>query len=796
MSPGHDVAEHPARILIVDDDRHNRQLLELMLAPEGFSLQTAASGEEALALVAQEAPDLILLDILMPGMDGYQVAGTIKGNPVTKNIPVIMVTALDDRDARMLGLRAGAEDFISQPVDRAELCVRVKNLLRLKAYSDDHDRYSQLLETEVLSRTADLRLERDRAQRYLDTAQVILLKLDREGRIQLLNRYGCTLLGWEADELLGRDWVETCLPARARDAFGQRFHDLVGGDLSIVENPVLTKAGEERLIEWRNTLLRDDAGYVIGTFSSGTDITERHQAVEALRAAEERMRFALESANVGIWDMDYTTGTLRWSETMEAHYGVKPGKFAGTFDAFIERVHPDDRESVHGAVGKAVIGGADFTRENRSVWPDGTVRWLTGAGRIYLGEHGKPVRGVGISLDVTERRTLEKQYQQAQKMEAVGRLAGGVAHDFNNLLSVILGWTEMALTDLSADHPVRESLEEVIKAGEGAASLTKQLLAFSRQQVVETTLFNPNDLVVAMDKMLQRLIGEDVELVTRTDPSLGRVKMDRGQLDQVLMNLVVNARDAMPTGGKLTIETMNVVLDNAYPLQSADLTPGKYVMLAVSDTGTGMSEEVKAKIFEPFFTTKERDKGTGLGLATSYGIVKQAGGHIAVYSEPGIGTTFKVYLPLRREATAPAGHRRITPPHGVETILLVEDEPAVRRVTTAMLEAQGYRVISVGSGKEALRVIEGGCEPLQLLLTDVVLAGGMSGRVLAERVHARCPDLKVMFASGYTNDVTILHGMLEAGVTLVQKPFTAETLGRKVREVLDAPAVATPVAAR
>jgi CheY-like chemotaxis protein len=272
--------------------------------------------------------------------------------------------------------------------------------------------------------------------------------------------------------------------------------------------------------------------------------------------------------------------------------------------------------------------------------------------------------------------------------------------------------------------------------------------------------------------------------------------MDRGQLDQVLMNLVVNARDAMPEGGRLTIETSNVVLDNEYPRRRADVTPGEYVRLAVSDTGTGMSEEVKARVFEPFFTTKERDKGTGLGLATSYGIVKQAGGHIGVYSELGIGTTMKVYLPLSRDAAASARQRMATPSRGVETILLVEDEPAVRRVTTAMLEAQGYRVVSAGSGVEALRVIENGCDKVDLLLTDVVLAGGMNGRALAERVGVLCPGFKVLFASGYTNDVAILHGMLDGGVALVQKPFTAEALGRKVRDVLDAPKAATLVARR
>jgi PAS domain S-box-containing protein len=401
--------------------------------------------------------------------------------------------------------------------------------------------------------------------------------------------------------------------------------------------------------------------------------------------------------------------------------------------------------------------------------------------------HGEISHFIAVKRDLTKDKQLQAQFLQAQKMESVGRLAGGIAHDFNNLLSVILGWTEVVMSDLPENHPVRPSLEEVFKASQGAAMLTRQLLAFSRQQVVEPTVFDANALVVAMDKMVRRLLGEDIELVTRTDPELGNVRMDRGQLEQVLMNLVVNARDAMPEGGKLTIETANVVLDSEYPRKHADVVPGDYVMLAVSDSGTGMSEEVKTRIFEPFFTTKERGKGSGLGLATCYGIVKQAGGHIAVYSEVGLGTTFKVYLLRGGElAQSAPSRRRRTPTHGVESILLVEDEPAVRRVTAHMLEAQGYRVISVASGEEALRVIEDEREPLHLLLTDVVLAKGMSGRELAERVRALRPTLKVLFASGYTSDAIILHDLLEEGITLVQKPFTSDALGHKVREVLDA----------
>ena len=391
------------------------------------------------------------------------------------------------------------------------------------------------------------------------------------------------------------------------------------------------------------------------------------------------------------------------------------------------------------------------------------------------------------ATDMTAWKILQEQFFQAQKLDAVGKLAAGIAHDFNNLLSVILGWTGMVLDELPADHAVRPSLEEVVRAGQGAAGLTRQLLAFSRQQLVEPTLFNPNALVLELDKMFRRLIGEHIQFATRTEPDLGAVRMDRGQLEQVLVNLVVNARDAMPEGGRITIETANVALDADYPRTHQGVTPGEYVMIAVSDSGTGMSDEVKTRLFEPFFTTKETGKGTGLGLATSYGIAQQAGGHIEVYSEPGVGTTMKVCLPRRDEAAAIASARvERSSSRGSETILLVEDEPAVRLVSARMLETRGYRVLLANTGEEALRLLEAAREPVHLLLTDVVLAGGMNGRVLAERVRALRPGFKVLFVSGYTSDVTILHGLLEKGITLVQKPFTAGSLGGKVREVLDA----------
>ena len=405
---------------------------------------------------------------------------------------------------------------------------------------------------------------------------------------------------------------------------------------------------------------------------------------------------------------------------------------------------------------------------------------------------GRPAQLV-LATDVTERkraqdalRETEEQLRQAQKLEAVGRLAGGVAHDFNNLLTVISGYSEMTLRGLEADSPLCHRVEEIRRAAARAASLTSQLLAFSRKQVLQPMALDLNAVVSEMEKMLRRLIGEDVHLVTVLDPTLSRVKADPGQIVQVLMNLAVNARDAMPQGGKLTVETRNVYLDETYARRHVAVTPGRHVMLAVSDTGVGMDAETQAHIFEPFFTTKEVGKGTGLGLSTVYGIVKQSGGNVWVYSEPGHGSTFKVYFP--RVGEGAQEYRRGAEPEevlrGEETVLLAEDEETVRKLAREVLELYGYRVLEAAGGGAALLICERHAGPIQLLVTDVVMPE-MGGRELAARLAPLRPEMRVLYMSGYTDSAIAHQGVLEDRADFIQKPFTPEALARKVREVLD-----------
>ncbi len=511
-------------------------------------------------------------------------------------------------------------------------------------------------------------------------------------------------------------------------------------------------------------------------------LTERTAAEQALTESEAHYRLLFErNPNpLCVYDAE-TLAFLAVNEAAVRLYGYSRAEF---LEMTLKDLRPPDDgprpQSQSTISGEGLVGAGEWRHRKK----DGTAI-VVEITRHALTFAGRPA-ALAMAHDLTQRRSLESQLLQSQKMEAVGQLAGGIAHDFNNLLTAIFGSSDLLLEDLSVDDQRRSDVEDIKQAAQRAAALTRQLLAFSRQQVLAPQVLDLSALIADLEKMLRRVIGEDVEFRTVLAPDLGAVRADPGQLEQVIVNLAVNARDAMPYGGKLTVETANVDLDEAYPQERGLVVPGRYAMLAVTDTGIGMDAHVKAHIFEPFFTTKEKGKGTGLGLATVYGIVKQSDGYIWVYSEPGRGTSFKIYLP-RVEAVAEPPAPKAMPPaslRGSETVLVVEDEAAVRNLVRRVLEAHGYSVLVAADGPEALRLIESHHEPIHLLVTDVVMPK-MSGRQLAERVVSTRRETKVLYLSGYTDDAIVHHGVLAPGIAFLQKPFTPRALARKLREVLD-----------
>jgi hypothetical protein len=511
----------------------------------------------------------------------------------------------------------------------------------------------------------------------------------------------------------------------------------------------------------------------------------RHDLVSILQKSGQLVTALLESASQAIISIDRTGRIVLANSRSEEIFGYTREELVG---ARIELLLPEGKRAGHSR------DRDDFFTRPRAR-PMGIGMDLAGRRKdgsevpvevsLSYVEIDEGVFAIAFVSDISQRKRLEEQLLHSQKMEAVGRLAGGVAHDFNNMLTVISGYNRMILDELSTLDPLRGYAEEVLKAADRAGALTNQLLSFSRRQIMQPRVLNVNSLVTQTQKMLQRVIGEDIELVLHLEAGVGNIRADPGHVEQAIVNLAVNARDAMPLGGRLTIETSDVVLDENYARTHMGVKPGDFTMIAVSDSGTGMDAETRRRIFEPFFTTKEKGKGTGLGLATVYGMVKQTGGDIWVYSELGQGTTFKLYFPRVAEAVSDSGGGEAAAARrsGGETILVVEDEKAVRDLTVRILQQLGYTILTAGNGEEALEISRAHAGAIDLLLTDVVMPN-MSGRQLADNLQAGRPDTKVLYLSGYTENTVVHHGVLDAGVDFLPKPYSRENLARKLREVL------------
>ena len=645
----------------------------------------------------------------------------------------------------------------------------------------------ELLERTLSQVQWDLEESERRYREIFENAKDAIYVHDLNGRYTLVNPAAEELSGYSRDEILQLSVFDMASPEHVELICNSLKQKLTDHAPTTYEIEAIRKDGTRVPVEVSSRLIYRD-GRPIGVQGSVRDISERRRAEEVVRASEQRFRDLVENANDIIFTCDMLgkiTSLNRAGERVTGYTAEEALKMN-----IAQAVSPDDIAKVRHMLSRKRAADVATVYDLELITKSGGRAAVEISSRAIL-KDGQAVGVQGIARDITDRqrmendlRTSQAQLQQSQRLEAVGQLAGGVAHDFNNLLTAIIGYSDFALRKMRANNPIRRDIEEIKKAANRAATLTRQLLAFSRKQILKPEVLDLNLVVGDMHKMLERLIGEDIDLVTTLGSDTDPVKADRGQLEQIIMNLVVNARDAMPFGGSVTIETANVLFDKAYTSEHVPVKPGKYAMLAVSDTGLGMDANTQLHIFEPFFTTKELGKGTGLGLSTVYGIVKQSGGFIWVYSELNVGTTFKIYLPSLTELHFDQELTSIdTAETETGTVLLVEDDPLVRNVALRALESAGYTVLESGNGHGALAMAHSCDDEIDLLITDVVMPL-MGGRELAQELSALHPKTSILFMSGYTDDAVVRHGIMDKDIEYLQKPFTPESLVRRVGEVL------------
>jgi PAS domain S-box-containing protein len=978
---GHSDREHekkPPVILIVDDVSANLKTLSEIMRKSGYQTRPAQSGELALKAAQADPPDLILLDILMPGMDGYEVCRRLKRAPRLRDIPVLFISALEEASQKTAAFEAGGVDYITKPFHKEEVLARVKIHLDIRALQLSLQHTNEEMEERVRQRTLDLAESEKRFRILVEEAPDAILVYDAESHRfvevnakaeQMFHRSRAELLSIGPEQLhapvlpngqtiaesvqenvcrvlkgesrtverliLQPDGSEIIcevrlvrLPSQERNlirasymditerkkveqtlrrhsAFNnlitnllaqfeiedhanieghirdclqgiaeyfavesafliqispdmanwsvtlewcispdlsqkERFQRIPLGTFPWVEERILR--GEFVLISHLNDLppeaqsLRDyyesvgahAALYLplrghrqgvrgcLGLLSISprelqwveediqrlqllsdavANVLERRRAEEKLQASEQHYRIVTETTGQIVYDRNMETGQVLWAGAIEPITGFTPEEF-GNMDVekWQELIHPDDVARVAQAWVETLRTGHRYHNEYRIRHKDGHYAEIEVNAVLIKDSQNGSLRMLGTIQDISEhkqaqrdRELLEEQFRQAQKMESIGRLAGGVAHDFNNLLTGMFGYLDLALEALKPQNAVRTTLLEARKSAERAATLTKQLLAFSRRQKVEPSVLNLNEVIEDLHNMLDRLLGEDVDLRILLPESLDPIRADRGQIEQILVNLCVNARDAMPDGGRIEIATADADLDEEFCKTHLEAQVGPHVLLTVRDTGCGMSEEVQKHLFEPFFTTKPVGKGTGLGLASIYGAVKQNDGLVEVESQPGHGTLFRIFFPKTREAPRQAVHSAAETscilPRGHETILFVEDDTIVREFAALVLERLGYQVLVAANGQDALQTALQFPGEIHLLLTDVVLPG-LNGHFLAQAI-TETRQLKVLFNSGYTPDVIEHYGILEEGVPFLGKPYSARQLAHKVRETLD-----------
>ena len=756
------------RVLLVEDNPGDARLLrEVVRDAEGahIHLTHVDTLGKALARLDADQFDVVMLDLSLPDADGLDTL--VRTHAQAPSVPIVVLTGLDDEGLAIRAVREGAQDYLVKGQVTGQLLVRAMR------YATERKRA-----VEALQRSEEY------FRSLIENALDIITVLDMDGSV----RYGSPsferVLGYPQGALTGENLFRLIHPEdrdRVRGILEQGAQN--PGATQVIEFRVLHRKGAWRVLEAIGKRFEQEstvAGYVLNS----RDITERKRSEEAVRQANETLRAVIETSPLAIYTLDLEGVVTSWNTSAQRMFGYSQEE---TIGSPLPVVFPEEIHEFRQRLDDLIAGEAQRGGEERRRCRDGSVIDVSFWNAPLRAADGAVTGIVEVVADNTERKRLEEQFRQAQKMEAVGRLAGGVAHDFNNLLTVITGYCQMLLDRFAPEDPTRDDMLQVLKAADRATTLTRQLLAFSRKQIVQPKVIELGSLVMDMEQMLKRLLGVNIELDIQSVTTPGKVRVDPGQLEQVIVNLVVNARDAMPNGGKLTILLRNVYLDAESGPREMPVRPGSYVALEVIDNGCGMDEETRSHLFEPFFTTKEKGRGTGLGLSTSYGIVKQNHGEILVRSEPSMGSTFSIYLP-RIDEPSTVDHAPQAPTKaakGAETILVAEDEDGVRHIVTQMLREQGYTVLPANGGAEAIRIAQSHSGPLQLLVSDIMMPR-MSGPELAERLRTMRPEIRVLFVSGYADSGIVKEGELEPGTDFLQKPFTREQLANKVREVLRA----------
>jgi two-component system, cell cycle sensor histidine kinase and response regulator CckA len=763
------MAAERLKILILEDVPMDAELVEYELARSSipFDSRCVDNRDDFLRQLDEFQPDLILSDYTLPRFDGMTALSLVRER--APSTPFLIVTGSVNEETAVGCMKAGATDYllksnlarIGPAIEAALARVRAR---AEKARAEDALRRSE----------ANLRA-------IFNTSLQAFVLVDRDGTIQALNPIA---VEWAA-RILGRqvgegDRIDDFIPD-AREG----FEAALTGEARSVERCLQGTDGLERWYETTHAPVVDERGAVIGVCLNARDVSERVRGEQALRESEARYRDLFDNASDLVCTTALDGSFLYVNRAWREAIGHADDALARL--RFLDLVHADSRERYLDVVARAQAGETLGHVELQLVTAAGVPLTLEGNISCTTTD-GSPARLRGIYRDVTERKRVEEQLRRAERMQAAGRLAGGVAHEVNNMMTGVIGFSEFLMRSLDVADPRRMEVDEIIKAGTRAADVTRQLLAFTRQQFLRPEMLPVNAVVQELEKMLRRILGEDHMLQLTLAPDAGEIRADRGQLEQVLVNLMLNARDAMAAPGRVTVSSRLAVLDETYALQhgGVDIPVGEYVQLAVSDTGIGMARETQARIFEPFFTTKPVGQGTGLGLSTVYGIVKQSDGFIWVYSEPGVGSTFKIYLPRVGigGTLAAASVRGAASRGGSETVLIVEDEDMVRALASRTLREHGYTVIEARHGADALRQLAMDSTAVDLVISDVVMPE-MGGRELGRRLSTLRPSLPVLYISGYTGEDVIQRGLLDAGAPFQQKPFAPEGLARKVREMLD-----------